>query len=216
MEIAINQVYKSFLLNGEKIPVLDNISLTVPHGQCTALLGPSGCGKSTLLSMIAGFYPPDSGSITTTGKVSLCMQKDMLLPWRDLLAKTKPEVIDSLNNGQGTFLYNHNIKEVKVIADKEGGIEITTDAERATGTMFQYDSVRVEYPKTADNIFSTLLTARYPAKTESKLVNEYQSAMLGLLAESAKSPYENFLKDRLAIREMVDADCETYNIPMDL
>ena len=40
--------------------------------------------------------------------------------------------------------------------------------------------------------------------------------MLGLLAESAKSPYENFLKDRLAIREMVDADCETYNIPMDL
>ena len=36
MEIAINQVYKSFLLNGEKIPVLDNISLTVPHGQCTA------------------------------------------------------------------------------------------------------------------------------------------------------------------------------------
>lgn len=59
-----------------------------------------------------------------------------------LLAKTKPEVIDSLNNGQGTFLYNHNIKEVKVIADKEGGIEITTDAERATGTMFQYDSVR--------------------------------------------------------------------------
>lgn len=64
-----------------------------------------------------------------------------------LLAKTKPEVIDSLNNGQGTFLYNHNIKEVKVIADKEGGIEITTDAERATGTMFQYDSVRVEYPK---------------------------------------------------------------------
>ena len=93
---------------------------------------------------------------------------------------------------------------------------ITTDAERATGTMFQYDSVRVEYPKTADNIFSTLLTARYPAKTESKLVNEYQSAMLGLLAESAKSPYENFLKDRLAIREMVDADCETYNIPMDL
>mgnify|MGYP000793354428 CR=1 FL=1 len=25
-----------------------------------------------------------------------------------LLAKTKPEVIDSLNNGQGTFLYNHN------------------------------------------------------------------------------------------------------------
>mgnify|MGYP001530973622 CR=1 FL=1 len=41
-----------------------------------------------------------------------------------LLAKTKPEVIDSLNNGQGTFLYNHNIKEVKVIADKEGALRL--------------------------------------------------------------------------------------------
>lgn len=133
-----------------------------------------------------------------------------------LLAKTKPEVIDYLNNGQGTFLYNHNIKEVKVIADKEGGIEITTDAERATDTMFQYDSLRVEYPKTGDNIFSTFLTAKYPEKTENKLMNEYQSAILGLLSEEAKLPYENFLKDRLAIRKMVDADCETYNIPMDL
>ena len=82
--------------------------------------------------------------------------------------------------------------------------------------MFQYDSVRVEYPKTADNIFSTLLTAKYPAKTESKLINEYQSAMLGLLDEDYKKPYEDFLKDRLAIRSMIDADAETYNIPTDL
>ena len=94
--------------------------------------------------------------------------------------------------------------------------EIVTDEKEATGTMVQYDSLRVEYPKTADNIFGTLLTAKYPAKTESKLVNEYQSAELGLLPEDAKIPYQEFLKDRLAIRAMVDADCETYNIPMDL
>ena len=68
----------------------------------------------------------------------------------------------------------------------------------------------------ADNIFSTLITAKYPAKTESKLVNEYQSATLGLMDESAKKPYEDFLKDRLAIRTMIDNDCETLNIPMDL
>ena len=95
-------------------------------------------------------------------------------------------------------------------------LEIVTDEKEATGTMVQYDSLRVEYPKTADNIFSTLLTAKYPAKTESKLVNEYQSAELGLLPEDAKIPYQEFLKDRLAIRAMVDADCEIYNIPMDL
>lgn len=134
-----------------------------------------------------------------------------------LLADEKPEVIYDLYNGQGTFMYNHNIKEVSVIKEKEDGITVTSDDdEKATGKMFQYDSVRVEYPKTADNIFSTLLTAKYPSKTESKLMNEYQSAMLGLLDESYKKPYEDFLKDRLAIRNMIDADAETYNIPTDL
>lgn len=133
-----------------------------------------------------------------------------------LLADEKPEVIYDLYNGQGSFLYNHNVKEVSVIKDKEGGITITTEAKSATGKMYQYDSVRVEYPRTADNIFSTLLTAKYPAKTENKLVNEYNSAVLGLLDASYKKPYEDFLKERLAIRKMVDADAETYKIPMDL
>lgn len=134
----------------------------------------------------------------------------------ELLAKEKPVVIDELNNGQGTFLYNHNIKEVSVVEDEHGGVTITLLEEEATSKMWQYDSVRVEYPKTADNIFSTLLTAKYPAKTESKLMNEYQSAVLGIMSEEAKIPYENFLRDRLAIRSMVDADCEIYNIPTDL
>lgn len=135
---------------------------------------------------------------------------------KGLLAKEKPVVIDDLNNGQGTFLYNHNIKEVSVVENEHGGVTITLLEEEATGKMWQYDSVRVEYPKTADNIFSTLLTAKYPAKTESKLMNEYQSAVLGILSEEAKIPYENFLRDRLTIRQMIDADCETYNIPVDL
>ena len=133
-----------------------------------------------------------------------------------LLAESKPETIYDLNNGQGTFLYNHNIKEVSVIKDEHGGIEVTTNEEKATGKMFMYDSVRVEYPKTADNIFGTLLTAKYPSNRENKLVNEYQSAMIGLLPGEAKKPYEAFLQDRLDIRKMVDADCAAEKIPTDL
>lgn len=133
-----------------------------------------------------------------------------------LLSPTRPQVIDPYNNGQGTVLYNHNIVEVDVIKDEMGGITITDNPETATGKMFKYDSLRVEYPTTADNIFSTLLSAKYPANTESKLVNEYQSAVLGLLPETYKAPYEDFLRDRLAIRNMVDCDCSTLNIPMDL
>ncbi len=133
-----------------------------------------------------------------------------------LLAKEKPAVIEDLNNGQGTFLYNHNIHEVLVEESEMGGVSITTDPDAATGTMYQYDSVRVEYPKTADNIFGTLLQAKYPSDRESKLVNEYQSAELGILSPDAKVGYENFLRDRVAIRNMVDGDCSTLNIPMEL
>ena len=35
-----------------------------------------------------------------------------------LLSKEKPIVIDDLKNGQGTFLYNHNIHEVLVIPEQ--------------------------------------------------------------------------------------------------
>lgn len=133
-----------------------------------------------------------------------------------LLSNNKPTVIDDLNNGQGTFLYNHNVKEVLVIDSGEAAPVITEDEYKSTGKMWQYDSLRVEYPKTADNIFSTLLTAKYPANTESKLVNEYQSSVLGIMSCDAKVPYENFLRDRLAIRDMVNKDCEELNIPIDL
>lgn len=133
-----------------------------------------------------------------------------------LLSDNSPEVILDLKNGQGTFLYNHNIKEVKVIKDENGGITITEDAEKATGSMFQYDSLRCGYPQTADNIFATLITAKYPANVESKLVNEYQSAVLGLLDPSYEEPYKAFLRDRLAIRTAVDNDCAAINIPTEL
>ena len=103
-----------------------------------------------------------------------------------------------------------------MIKHEDGSIEVTDDPKVASGKMFQYDCVRVEYPRTADNIFGTLLTAKYPSDTENKMVNEYQSAMLKLLPASAKQSYEAFLKDRLAIRQMVDEDCAKLNIPTDL
>ncbi len=43
--------------------VLNNLSLTVNHGECFTLLGPSGCGKTVLLRLIAGFETPEAGSI---------------------------------------------------------------------------------------------------------------------------------------------------------
>ena len=47
--------------------VLDNISLTVPHGKTVALVGPSGGGKTTLCHLIPRFYEVTDGSITVDG-----------------------------------------------------------------------------------------------------------------------------------------------------
>ena len=47
---------------------VDDVSLTVDHGEFLVLLGPSGCGKSTLLRMIAGLEDPTAGEVLLDGE----------------------------------------------------------------------------------------------------------------------------------------------------
>jgi sulfate transport system ATP-binding protein len=46
---------------------LEDVNVSLPTGQLTALLGPSGGGKSTLLRIIAGLDSADSGSVSIEG-----------------------------------------------------------------------------------------------------------------------------------------------------
>jgi sulfate transport system ATP-binding protein len=63
MGIEIRGVNKNF---GD-FTALQDIDLSIPSGQLTALLGPSGGGKSTLLRIIAGLESSDSGTIEIEG-----------------------------------------------------------------------------------------------------------------------------------------------------
>jgi multiple sugar transport system ATP-binding protein len=63
-DVDIERLHKSF---GE-LPVLDDISMQVRHGEFMVFVGPSGCGKSTLLRSIAGLEKPTSGCISIGGK----------------------------------------------------------------------------------------------------------------------------------------------------
>lgn len=47
---------------GDKV-IVDQLSITIPHGQITTLIGPNGSGKSTLIRAIAHLLPPTTGVI---------------------------------------------------------------------------------------------------------------------------------------------------------
>jgi sulfate transport system ATP-binding protein len=64
MSIEVENISKKF---GDFV-ALEDVSVTIPTGQLTALLGPSGGGKSTLLRIIAGLETTDSGTVTIEGQ----------------------------------------------------------------------------------------------------------------------------------------------------
>jgi len=64
MSIDVRGVTKKY---GDFV-ALDDVSVSLPTGQLTALLGPSGGGKSTLLRIIAGLDSADTGTVSIEGK----------------------------------------------------------------------------------------------------------------------------------------------------
>jgi ABC-type multidrug transport system fused ATPase/permease subunit len=49
------------------VPVVSDVSFTVPYGTRTALVGPSGAGKSTLLQLVERFYDVTGGAVRVAG-----------------------------------------------------------------------------------------------------------------------------------------------------
>ena len=92
-KILADSVYKSYVIDGKREPVLAGVQLTVNPGELVSIIGPSGCGKSTLLNIIAGLDLPDAGTVhldgdanvNRLGLVGYMQQKDLLLPWRTVL-----------------------------------------------------------------------------------------------------------------------------------
>ena len=63
--LRVQQV--GFSYPGGARPVLDAVSIDVPHGTSVAIVGGSGAGKTTLVDLILGLHTPDSGRILVDG-----------------------------------------------------------------------------------------------------------------------------------------------------
>ena len=55
-------------VSGGTMRALDDINLTVEHGELVAVVGRSGCGKTTLMNIVAGLVKPTAGTCKLNGR----------------------------------------------------------------------------------------------------------------------------------------------------
>lgn len=80
-KITISNLCKRFK---DKL-ILKDINLSVYEDEIVSIIGPSGCGKSTIFNILSNLTTPDSGEININGKFSYMYQKDLLLPYRNII-----------------------------------------------------------------------------------------------------------------------------------
>ena len=119
--LSIQNVNKSFTVDGQKVDVLKDINLEVQEGEFIAIVGHSGCGKSTLLKIIAGLEKNDTGLVTVDGKEvngpgmdrGMIFQEHRLFPWMSM-EKNVQLGLKGLSKEEKTKLSDQYLELVKL------------------------------------------------------------------------------------------------------
>lgn len=65
--------------------ILKDIDLHVYEDEVVSIIGPSGCGKSTIFNILSNLTTYESGNIDINGRFSYMYQKDLLLPYKNII-----------------------------------------------------------------------------------------------------------------------------------
>lgn len=82
--VRVRDLYKSFEVGGQSLPVLRGVDLDIQRGQFVGVMGPSGSGKSTLLYLIGGLDRQSAGQIEVAGQRLDAMTSAQLARFRRL------------------------------------------------------------------------------------------------------------------------------------
>lgn len=135
--LRLENVSKTYTLDHQKIPALQNITLEIKEGEFVALMGPSGSGKSTLLHIMGGLDQPTSGDVFFDSKnlremgdgelsrfrnkhVGFVFQDPLLLPHLTLLENVMLPVVFNKENGRENRTLLHEVGLEKRIHHKPG------------------------------------------------------------------------------------------------
>jgi putative ABC transport system ATP-binding protein len=90
--IRIERLYKEYVTDAGKVPVLKELEITVRQGEFVAIMGPSGSGKSTLMNILGCLDVATSGRYLLNGH-------DVSTQSRDQLALLRNQVIGFVFQG---------------------------------------------------------------------------------------------------------------------
>ena len=96
--LALHEVAKTFYPGSvNEVRALRGITLTLLPGEFVTVIGGNGAGKSTLLNVIAGVFPPDTGTVAVGAHDCTALPEHRRATWigrvfQDPLAGTAPNL----------------------------------------------------------------------------------------------------------------------------
>lgn len=119
---------------------------------------------------------------------------------------SKPLAFEAV--GSGSYVYRWGIEEETVQAH-------SIDSSEPIATLIQWKCLEVIVwgTVTSNKLTETVIKAIWGESVEEKMLNDYNAAQLGILDKSYIEAYRAFLAERKTIKEQIDLDCETFNIP---